>query len=78
MTIQIVPSNFMNSNGIFTVIKLIFYIISPTSYVSKFICMTVAVWQSEDNFWESVLSFHHIGFKDLTQVIRLGGKCHVL
>lgn len=34
----------------------------------------VYIWKSEDNCKESVLSFHHVGLRDQTEVIRLGGK----
>lgn len=30
--------------------------------------------RSEDNLWESVLSFHHMDPGDCTQVIRLGSE----
>lgn len=29
---------------------------------------------SEDNFWESILSFHRVGLRKQTEVIRLGWK----
>lgn len=32
------------------------------------------MWGSEDNFWESALSFHHVNPGDQTQVFRLGVK----
>lgn len=32
------------------------------------------VWRSEDNFWELVLSFYHVGSWNHTEVVRLGGK----
>lgn len=32
------------------------------------------VWRSEDNHGESVLSCHHLGSGDQTQVDRLGGR----
>jgi hypothetical protein len=38
--------------------------------------VTASVCGSEDNLWESVLSFHH--FEGGTQVLGLGGKCHYL
>lgn len=31
-------------------------------------CMPWHVQRSEDNFWKSVLSFHHLGSRDRTQV----------
>lgn len=31
-------------------------------------------WRSEANFWESVFSFYQVGYRDQTQVIRLGVK----
>lgn len=31
-------------------------------------------WQSEANFEGSDLPFHHVGPRDQTQVVRLGGK----
>lgn len=37
-------------------------------------CATTLVWRSEATMQESVLSFHHAGSKNQTQVIRLGGK----
>lgn len=33
------------------------------------------VWTSEDNLWRTVLLFHHMGSRNPTRVIRLGGKC---
>jgi hypothetical protein len=41
-----------------------------------FVCasITVRIWQSENNFVKLVLSFHHIGPGDQSQIIRLGGK----
>lgn len=29
----------------------------------------------QDNFWKSVLSFHHVGTEDPTQVLWPGDKC---
>lgn len=37
--------------------------------------MSQCTWLSEDNLEESVLSLHHVGPRDYTQIIRLGGKC---
>lgn len=34
-----------------------------------------AVWKSEDNSHDSVLSFHFAGLGDQTQAIRLGSQC---
>jgi hypothetical protein len=34
----------------------------------------VYVWMSEDNFWESVLSFHPVGLGDEIKVASLGDK----
>ena len=34
--------------------------------------------RSEENLWELVLSFHHVGLGDWTQDIRLGSKSHCL
>lgn len=31
-------------------------------------------WRSKDNFPESVLSFHHVGSRDGTQVVRFSGS----
>ena len=36
--------------------------------------VTAQVRRSEDNFWESVLSSHHVGPRDQTQVITFGSK----
>jgi hypothetical protein len=35
-------------------------------------------WRPEDNFWESVLSFHLMGSKNQLQGIRPGSKYHYL
>lgn len=32
----------------------------------------VQIWRSGDSFWKSALSFHHLGPRDQTQVLRLG------
>lgn len=32
------------------------------------------VWKSEDNFWESLLTFHFVVLSDQILVARLGGK----
>lgn len=32
-------------------------------------CATGHTWMSEDNMWESLLSFHHIVSRDQTQVV---------
>lgn len=37
-------------------------------------CMPQHVWRAEDNFREPVLSFHHMGSGDQTQVVKLGGN----
>lgn len=34
----------------------------------------VHLWRSEHTFGESVLSFHHVGYRNWTEVVRLGGK----
>jgi hypothetical protein len=34
-------------------------------------CATGCIWTSEDNLWELILSFHHVGHRDQTQVVRL-------
>ena len=40
---------------------------------------TARVWRSEDNFQESIVSFHHEGEpKAQTPVVRLGDKGHYL
>jgi hypothetical protein len=37
-------------------------------------CVTVYLWGSEDNLWDTVLFLHHMGAGNQTQVIRLGNK----
>lgn len=37
------------------------------------VCAT-CMWKSEDNLWQSVLSFYHVALKGSSQVIRLDGK----
>lgn len=32
------------------------------------------MWGSENNLWESVLSFHGVDLGELTQAVRLGSK----
>lgn len=34
-------------------------------------------WNSENTLWDSVLSSHHMGPRDHTQVIKLGGKSFI-
>lgn len=48
--------------------------VSVCLYVCMHILVTMNVWQSEDNFWEVVLSFYLTGPRDQTQVIRLNSK----
>lgn len=36
---------------------------------------TVHMWSSEDNTQESLLSSHHTGLRDQTQLLRLTSKC---
>lgn len=49
-------------------------------FIFAFICLrrgvyaTACVWRAEDNFREPVLSFHHMGSGDQTQVVKLGGN----
>lgn len=38
----------------------------------------VCLQKLEDNFWESVFSFHDVGSRDWTEVIRHGSKMHLL
>lgn len=40
--------------------------------VGAHVCTMVYMWKSEDNFQESVLTFHHVGPGDWTDVDRLG------
>lgn len=49
--------------------------------VCMFVCICVGnlyaivfMWWPEDNLWEFVLSFHHVGTEDSTQIIMLGDK----
>lgn len=38
-------------------------------------CAVASIWWwSEDNYWESILSFHCVGTGNWTQIIRHGGK----
>lgn len=53
-------------------ILLFFYFLSHISILVR-MCPTVYVWRSEDNLWGSC-SFSHVGFRDQTQVTRLGDK----
>lgn len=36
--------------------------------------VTAYLWRAEDHFQESILSFHYVGPRDWTQVVRLGSK----
>lgn len=36
--------------------------------------VTERAWRSEDNLWKLVLSFHHVGPGDQTQLARLSHK----
>jgi hypothetical protein len=36
------------------------------------------LWDSEDNLWELILSFHYVGPGNHTQVIRYGSKHPIL
>ena len=37
-------------------------------------CATAHVWRPEDSSKDLVLSFYHVGPRDRTQVVGLGGK----
>jgi hypothetical protein len=39
--------------------------------ISLTISLLVCMWRSEDNFWESVVSFHPVGPRNGTQVVRV-------
>lgn len=39
------------------------------------VCATAQLVKSEESSQDSVLSFHHVGLGDQTQVVRFGGKC---
>lgn len=36
------------------------------------------MWRSEDNLWDSFLSFYRMGLRDTTWVSRHGSKCFYL
>lgn len=38
------------------------------------VCVPTCMWEPEDNFWESALSFHHVSPGVQTEVSRLGVK----
>lgn len=38
-------------------------------------CHRAHILRSEDNLWQSILSLHHVGPGNRTQIIRVGGKC---
>lgn len=50
--------------------------LSPTLSHSLCVCMLFGHLHVnvEENLWESVPSFHHVGLRNGTQVIRLGGS----
>lgn len=39
------------------------------------VCATAQLVKSEESSQDSVLSFHHVGLGDQTQIVRFGGKC---
>lgn len=43
-------------------------------FVYRHMCVQVHMWQSKDDFWESVLSFNHVDAKHQIQVTRLDSK----
>lgn len=50
-------------------------LIKTTLYsIYLFACVHACVQRSEDSLWESVLSFHHVGPRDQTEVIRFGSS----
>lgn len=56
--------------GDFQVVILYFYYVYL--HVCAYACMCAHRWTSEDNMPESILSFHHVGLSDESQVISLG------
>lgn len=49
---------------------LLLFIINFYSLISVLVYM----WRSEDNLWKSVLSFHPLGPRNQTQIVRFGCK----
>lgn len=51
-------------------------------YIDLFLCMDTSApqheWRVADSLQGSVLSFHHVGSRNLIQVIGLGSKCFLL
>lgn len=45
-------------------------------YVNVLISWCI-IYRSEDNFQKSVLSFHHVGSSDTTQLVGLVNKCFI-
>ena len=37
-------------------------------FVGEHVLVTAGVWRSENNFQESILPFHHVGFREQNQV----------
>lgn len=48
---------------------------SKSVYLCMYTRATASMWRSENNFWELILSFYHVGPGNETQVIRLCGNC---
>lgn len=55
-------------------LKIIFFI-TFIYFVCVHVCHRVHRLRSEDNLWQSVLSFHHVCPGNRTQIMRVGGKC---
>lgn len=59
----------IKSHNVLNILKIFIPSLSP----SISLCY-LSMWRFGDNLWESVLSFHTVGLRDGTQVIRFGGS----
>lgn len=62
----------LNPTGLFCCLPIIY--VCAYIHMSTHTQDTVHISGSEDNLWESILSFHPLGPRDHTQVVGLGSK----
>lgn len=53
---------------------VVFYLLFVSFVGTAHVCATVSTRRSGDNLWEPLLSSHHVGTGDQTQVDSLSGK----
>lgn len=55
------------------------YIYLVLCYVYMCVSMhnEIHMWRSENSFWKSILSIHHMDSGDPTQIVRFEGKCFI-